>query len=52
MGRALGMALHGRLQESKIRWCEISKGCSLTFGLFALVLDQLAQMAFADRVPT
>ena len=26
--------------------------CSLTYGLFVLVVSQLALMAFADRVPT
>jgi hypothetical protein len=26
--------------------------CSLTFGLFVLAVDQLALMAFADKVPT
>lgn len=31
---------------------KVQRVCSLTFGLFVLAVDQLALMAFADKVPT
>jgi hypothetical protein len=38
--------------KTRVGGVKVQRVCSLTFGLFMLNVDQLALMAFADKVPT